>query len=83
MDMRTTVDTPDPIYRRSKSRAVSEGGSAKELILRGVDHVLKRTVATEHAQHDLPSYIWRDRRVVEVPSDELRAQAARFQAEST
>ena len=39
--MRTTIDIPDPVYRRLKSRAASEGSSAKELILRGVEHVLK------------------------------------------
>lgn len=39
--MRTTVDIPDPVYRRLKSRAASEGTSAKELILRGVETVLK------------------------------------------
>ena len=39
--MRTTVDIPDPVYRRLKSRAASEGSSAKELILRGVEVVLK------------------------------------------
>jgi plasmid stability protein len=39
--MRTTVDIPDPVYRRLKTRAASEGRSAKELILRGVEQVLK------------------------------------------
>jgi hypothetical protein len=39
--MRTTVDIPDPVYRRLKSRAASEGRTAKELILRGVEQVLK------------------------------------------
>jgi hypothetical protein len=39
--MRTTVDIPDPVYRRLKSRAASEGSSAKELILRGVKQVLQ------------------------------------------
>jgi hypothetical protein len=38
--MRTTVDIPDPLYRRLKSRAAREGSSAKELILRGVQKVL-------------------------------------------
>jgi hypothetical protein len=38
--MRTTVDIPDPVYRRLKTRAASEGSSAKELILRGVRQVL-------------------------------------------
>lgn len=39
--MRTTVDIPDPVYRRLKSRASREGSSAKELILRGVQRLLK------------------------------------------
>ncbi len=38
--MRTTVDIPAPLYRRLKSRAASEGSSAKKLILRGVEHIL-------------------------------------------
>lgn len=39
--MRTTVDIPDAVYRRLKTRAASEGSSAKALILRGVEQVLK------------------------------------------
>ncbi len=35
------MDIPDPIYRRLKTRAAGEGSSAKELILRGVEQVLK------------------------------------------
>jgi hypothetical protein len=34
--MRTTVDIPDPIYRRLKSAAARQGCSVKELVLRGV-----------------------------------------------
>jgi len=41
MPVRTTVDIPDTIYRRLKSRAASEGSSVKELILRGAQEVLK------------------------------------------
>jgi plasmid stability protein len=39
--MRTTVDIPDAIYRRLKSRAAREGSSTRALILRGVKGVLK------------------------------------------
>jgi hypothetical protein len=39
--MRTTVDIPDTVYRLLKSRAASEGSSAKQLILRGVEQILK------------------------------------------
>ena len=40
-------------------------------------------VIMEHARQGLPIYIWLDGRVVEVPPDELRAQSARLQAETT
>jgi hypothetical protein len=36
------VDIPDPVYRRLKTQAASEGSSAKQLILRGVEQVLKQ-----------------------------------------
>lgn len=52
--MRTTVDIPDPVYRRLKSRAASEGGSAKELILRGVEHVLKERPRKSRKRIKLP-----------------------------
>ena len=39
-------------------------------------------VIEEHARQGLPIYLWRDGRVVEVPSDELRAQATLLSADS-
>jgi hypothetical protein len=39
--MRTTVDIPDAIYRQLKAQAAREGSSAKKLILRGVEQVLR------------------------------------------
>jgi hypothetical protein len=39
--VRTTVDIPDSVYRRLKTRAAEEGSSAKKLILRGVEQVLR------------------------------------------
>ena len=35
--MRTTVDIPDALYRKLKSKAATEGGSVKDVILRGVE----------------------------------------------
>lgn len=40
-------------------------------------------VIVEHARQGWPIYIWRDGRVVEVPPDELRAQAAVLEAGSS
>ena len=39
--MRTTVDIPDAMYRRLKSRAAREGTSTRALILKGVKEVLR------------------------------------------
>ena len=39
--MRTTIDIPDSVYQRLKSRAARERSSAKKLILRGVEQVLR------------------------------------------
>jgi len=39
--VRTTVDIPDYIYRRLKTRAAEEASSIKKLILRGVEQVLR------------------------------------------
>jgi hypothetical protein len=54
MYMRTTVDIPDPVYRRLRSRAASEGSSAKELILRGVKQVLRERPRKPHRRITLP-----------------------------
>jgi hypothetical protein len=39
--VRTTVDIPNPVYRRLKTRAASEGTSVRALILRGVEQVVQ------------------------------------------
>jgi len=52
--MRTTVDIPDPVYRRLKSRAAGEGSSTKELILRGVQRILKESPRRSSRRVKLP-----------------------------
>jgi hypothetical protein len=42
--MRTTVDIPDATYRLLKARAAAEGGSVKQLLLRGAEVVLREPV---------------------------------------
>jgi hypothetical protein len=41
--MRTTVDIPDGVYRQLKTKAIHEGCSIKELILRGLASELEGT----------------------------------------
>ena len=49
-----TVDIPAPLYRRLKTRAASEGSSIKELILRGVELVLKENRGRARRRVKLP-----------------------------
>ena len=38
--VRTTIDIPAPVYRRLKQQAAQQGCSVRELVTRGIDHVL-------------------------------------------
>lgn len=59
--MRTTVDIPDPIYRRLKSVAALRGCSVKELILLGVKAELARSKSTARRKRVRLSLIESDR----------------------
>ena len=48
------MDIPDPVYRRLKTRAASEGSSAKELILRGVEQILRKSRCKSRRRVKLP-----------------------------
>ncbi len=50
-----------------------------EMALRGA----VEKVIVEHARQGLPIYIWREGRVVELSPEQLWAESARLQAEST
>lgn len=52
--MRTTVDIPDAKYRLLKSRAAAEGGTVKELLLRGADAVLQEPVKVTVPRYSEP-----------------------------
>ena len=52
--MRTTVDIPDPIYRRLKAQAASEGRSVRELILHGAEGALRRRSSKPGGRVRLP-----------------------------
>jgi plasmid stability protein len=54
--MRTTVDIPDPIYRELKSRAAAEGRSVKDLVLRGVESILRDPAKKSVRRLQLPIF---------------------------
>lgn len=40
--MRTTIDIPDDLFRAAKAKAAIEGRPLKELVLEGLQHVIKK-----------------------------------------
>jgi hypothetical protein len=52
--MRTIVDIPDHTFRRLKTRAASEGISAKKLILRGIEQLLMKNCSKVQLRVRLP-----------------------------
>jgi hypothetical protein len=69
--MRTTVDIPDPVYRKLRSRAASEGSSAKELILRGVKQVLKENRRKSRKKIKLPLIKSKQPGTLELDNDKI------------
>jgi hypothetical protein len=41
--VRTTVDIPEPLYRKLKEQAAAQGNSVRELVLTGIRTVLVRS----------------------------------------
>ena len=52
--MRTTIDIPDPVYRRLKARAASEGRSVKALILRAAEQALSTNATVRSGRITVP-----------------------------
>lgn len=45
--------------------------------------VAVRKAIEEHAREGLPIYVWQDGKVVEIPPEQVAAESARLQVEST
>lgn len=52
--MRTTVDIPDPLFRRLKSTAALRGCSVKELVIRAVEGELNAEKGKQPTRVTLP-----------------------------
>lgn len=71
--MRTTLDIPDPLYKQAKIRAVEEGSTLKELLLRGLHHELEGKTSVISEQKT--SY-WANRKLT--PEYEAALKAGAF-----
>lgn len=79
--MKTTIDLPDPIFRRAKATAAVEGVTLKSFITRAVENSLARPKMTvSELLHSLPrvpkeTIVEINRRVAEMDADDLKFQA--------
>jgi Arc/MetJ-type ribon-helix-helix transcriptional regulator len=69
--VRMTVDIPDHVYRRLKSRADSEGSSAKEVILRAVQLMLKDRPRKSRKRVKLPLIKSKQPGTLELDNDKI------------
>jgi hypothetical protein len=47
--MRTTIDLPDALFRKTKAKAALQGSSMKDLIVRALEHEVGQVTAAERA----------------------------------
>jgi len=52
--MRTTVDVPDPVFRKMKATAALRGVSLKEFLLIAVEHEMEKKPAKKEHRVKLP-----------------------------
>ena len=52
--VRTTVDIPAPLYRRLKQQAAAQGRSVRQLVVAGVENVLRESKRPRRRRLRLP-----------------------------
>lgn len=52
--MRTTIDIPEPVYRKLKEQATQQGCSIRDLVTRGIDRVLVAPRASRNRRVEFP-----------------------------
>jgi hypothetical protein len=52
--MRTTIDMPDALFRKTKAVAALRGSSLKELIIHAVENEVKRSAPPQTKRIELP-----------------------------
>ena len=57
--MKTTIDIPDPLYRRAKIRAVEQSTSLKDILLRGLQQELESPARADEP----PKSYWANRKL--------------------
>jgi hypothetical protein len=47
--MKTTIDIPEPLYKKAKFRAIEQGVTLKQIMLTSLEHTLSQAVSTPPA----------------------------------
>jgi hypothetical protein len=70
--MKTTIDIPEPLYKKVKIRAVERGQTLKQIVLTSLERELEAPQAIEEAQ----SSYWANRKLL--PEYEAALKAGAF-----
>jgi hypothetical protein len=74
--MRTTIDLPDPLFRRTKAMAALRGTTMKELITRALEREIAESAPPKRKPHrvKLPLIPWKGKKKLDLSNfdfDEL------------
>ena len=70
--MKTTIDIPEPLYKRAKIRAVERGQTLKQIVLTSLERELDAPQTVEEA----PASYWANRKLL--PEYEAALKAGAF-----
>jgi hypothetical protein len=70
--MRTTVNLPDPVFRKMKAAAALRGATIKQFVLRAVERELSSELRSGRHKLTLPLIRGREKRILSVPGVDAR-----------
>lgn len=57
--MKTTIDIPEPLYKKAKIRAIEQGQTLKQIVLTS----LERELENPHTAQEAPASYWANRKL--------------------
>jgi hypothetical protein len=69
--MRTTVDLPDPVFRKMKAAAALQGSTIKQFVQRAVERQLSGELRLKRGKLALPLIRGREKRVLSLTNAQI------------
>jgi hypothetical protein len=69
--MRTTVDLPDPVFRKMKAAAARQGSTIKQFVRRAIERGLRSELGPRRSKLTLPLIPGREKRILSVTNAQI------------